>query len=86
MEVIRCGACNKKLAEAEYIRLSIKCPRCGALNILKAVEPLIRACPEFCVNGVGLKVGHPFFKLDSKAIERRFPIANGHRPFLTDVS
>ena len=45
-----------------------------------------RACPEFCVNGAGLKVGHPLFKLDSKASQRRFPIANGHGPFLTDVS
>ncbi|MDR1423490.1 MAG: Com family DNA-binding transcriptional regulator [Azoarcus sp.] len=29
---IRCGSCNRKLAEAEYIRLAIKCPRCGTLN------------------------------------------------------
>jgi hypothetical protein len=24
------------------------------------------ACPEFCVNGIGLNVVHPVFKLDSK--------------------
>lgn len=39
MEVIRCSSCNKKLAEADYRQLSIKCPRCGAINNLKAVEP-----------------------------------------------
>ncbi len=39
METIRCGHCHKKLAEALYIRLSIKCPRCGTLNLLKAAEP-----------------------------------------------
>lgn len=38
MEIIRCGACNKKLAEAEYTRLSIKCPRCGAINQVKAAS------------------------------------------------
>ena len=38
MEEIRCSNCNKKLAEAEYTRLAIKCPRCGAMN-LKATEP-----------------------------------------------
>jgi phage FluMu protein Com len=38
MEVIRCGNCNKKLAEADYIRLSIKCPRCGAINQMKAAS------------------------------------------------
>lgn len=43
MEVVRCCKCNKKLAEADYIRLAIKCPRCGAINVLKAVEPLYRA-------------------------------------------
>ncbi|WP_373691490.1 Com family DNA-binding transcriptional regulator [Azonexus sp.] len=39
METIRCTECNKKLAEAEYLSLSIKCPRCGHLNNLKAGEP-----------------------------------------------
>lgn len=41
METVRCGSCGKKLAEAEYIRLSIKCPRCGVINQLKVTEPLI---------------------------------------------
>lgn len=36
MEEIRCGSCNRKLAEGEYIRLAIKCPRCGAVNQLSA--------------------------------------------------
>ena len=39
METIRCGGCNRKLAEAEYIRLSIKCPRCGAINQMRAASP-----------------------------------------------
>jgi phage FluMu protein Com len=43
METIRCGQCDRKLAEADYIRLSIKCPRCGAINQMKAQEPLTRA-------------------------------------------
>ena len=38
METVRCGQCNKKLAEAEYFRLSIKCPRCGTLNQVKAAS------------------------------------------------
>ena len=38
MEEIRCFSCNKKLAEAEFIRIAIKCPRCGVLN-QKASEP-----------------------------------------------
>ncbi|WP_407942360.1 Com family DNA-binding transcriptional regulator [Methylomonas rapida] len=43
METIRCGHCDRKLAEAQYLRLAIKCSRCGTLNDLKAVEPLTRA-------------------------------------------
>ncbi|QDL55948.1 Com family DNA-binding transcriptional regulator [Rhodoferax aquaticus] len=39
MEVIRCGQCQRKLAEAQYTRLEIKCPRCGTLNILRAMSP-----------------------------------------------
>ncbi|HHV48636.1 MAG TPA: Com family DNA-binding transcriptional regulator [Rhodocyclaceae bacterium] len=39
MKEVRCKNCNRKLAEAEYIRLDIKCPRCGAMNNLKACEP-----------------------------------------------
>ncbi|WEE79564.1 MULTISPECIES: Com family DNA-binding transcriptional regulator [Comamonas] len=36
MNEIRCGSCRRKLAEGEYIRLTIKCPRCGAFNQLSA--------------------------------------------------
>ncbi|MFZ5582022.1 Com family DNA-binding transcriptional regulator [Azospira sp. APE16] len=39
MKEIRCSSCNKKLAEADYRRLAIKCPRCGVMNDLKATEP-----------------------------------------------
>jgi len=42
MLVVRCKQCCKKLAEAEFTRLSIKCSRCGHLNQLKATEPLIQ--------------------------------------------
>jgi len=42
MLVVRCNQCRKKLLEAEFIRISIKCPRCGYLNQLKAAEPLIQ--------------------------------------------
>lgn len=39
METVRCGACNRKLAEAVFTRLAIKCPRCGTMNQVKAIEP-----------------------------------------------
>lgn len=39
MVEIRCGACYKKLGEGEYRRINIKCPRCGALNVLRAESP-----------------------------------------------
>lgn len=39
LETIRCGKCNRKLAEAEYRRIAIKCPRCGTLNIQRAASP-----------------------------------------------
>ncbi|MEO8119538.1 MAG: Com family DNA-binding transcriptional regulator [Rhodoferax sp.] len=39
MQEIRCGQCQRKLAEAEFVRLSIKCPRCGTLNDVRAMSP-----------------------------------------------
>lgn len=36
LEEIRCGACARKLGMGCYTQLEIKCPRCGALNILRA--------------------------------------------------
>ncbi|MDO8654177.1 MAG: Com family DNA-binding transcriptional regulator [Undibacterium sp.] len=42
MQDIRCGNCHKKLAEGEYRRLNIKCPRCSTLNQLSAAS----ATPE----------------------------------------
>jgi len=36
---IRCGACRRKLGEGVYTHLSIKCPRCGTINQLRAVRP-----------------------------------------------
>ena len=41
MEIVRCGKCRRNLAEAVFTKLSIKCPRCGVINQLKAIEPLI---------------------------------------------
>lgn len=32
MQDIRCGKCGKKLAEADYNRLAIKCCRCKTVN------------------------------------------------------
>lgn len=40
---IRCGQCGRKLAAGRYIEISIKCPRCGTLNHLRATEPLTSA-------------------------------------------
>lgn len=40
MQEIRCGQCNKKLAEADFIQLNIKCPRCGTFNRLSAGSAL----------------------------------------------
>ncbi|HHT8972179.1 TPA: Com family DNA-binding transcriptional regulator [Burkholderia cenocepacia] len=37
---IRCGSCNRKLGAGEYIRLTIKCPRCRAMNVLRAERPV----------------------------------------------
>lgn len=39
METIRCTNCKRKLAEAIYTQLNIKCPRCKTIT-QKAVEPL----------------------------------------------
>ncbi|MBU59749.1 MAG: Com family DNA-binding transcriptional regulator [Alcanivorax sp.] len=37
---IRCTRCHRKLAEAVFTWISIKCPRCGHLNTQqKAHEP-----------------------------------------------
>ncbi len=39
MTEIRCGQCDKKLGEGIYLVLSIKCPRCGTMNSLRAESP-----------------------------------------------
>ena len=40
IETVRCAKCQRKLAEAAgYLHLSIKCPRCGGINILRAISP-----------------------------------------------
>lgn len=41
MQEIRCGQCNKKLAEGVFTRLSFKCGRCHTLNhFTEGHEPL----------------------------------------------
>lgn len=42
MQEVRCGHCQRKLAEAEFVRLKIKCARCGTLNDVRAIEPPTR--------------------------------------------
>ncbi|WP_449246446.1 Com family DNA-binding transcriptional regulator [Desulfarculus baarsii] len=37
----RCGSCNRLLAKGEALNLAIKCPRCGAINHLRAVSPIV---------------------------------------------
>ncbi|HCR11895.1 MAG TPA: Com family DNA-binding transcriptional regulator [Solidesulfovibrio sp.] len=39
MREIRCGSCNRLLAKGEAVELSIKCPRCGTMNLLRAASP-----------------------------------------------
>lgn len=39
MQEIRCGQCARKLGQGDYAHLVIKCPRCGALNDLRAASP-----------------------------------------------
>lgn len=50
MREIRCEACSRKLAEGEFIRLAIKCPRCKTLNHLNAESAMsaksVRTQPE----------------------------------------
>ena len=45
-----------------------------------------RACTDFCVNGIALKLRDAAFELDGKAVERRLPIMDWKRPFFTDVA
>ncbi|NDY57331.1 Com family DNA-binding transcriptional regulator [Desulfovibrio sulfodismutans] len=39
MQEIRCGECGRLLGKGEAIRLSIKCPRCGTVNHVRAASP-----------------------------------------------
>ena len=36
---IRCAHCGRKLGEGYALVLSIKCPRCGTYNTLRAARP-----------------------------------------------
>jgi phage FluMu protein Com len=39
LEVVKCASCFKKLAMVEgYVRLEIKCGRCGTLNSMRAAS------------------------------------------------
>lgn len=47
---IRCGNCNRLLARGYALALTIKCPRCGQFNHVRAKSPIAegpRASPEF---------------------------------------
>lgn len=39
MQEIRCGQCARKLGQGSYLHLVIKCPRCGAMNHMRAASP-----------------------------------------------
>jgi phage FluMu protein Com len=39
MEEIRCKQCNRLLAKGTALEITIKCPRCGAYNSLRAARP-----------------------------------------------
>ncbi|WP_239222881.1 Com family DNA-binding transcriptional regulator [Comamonas aquatica] len=66
MQEIRCGNCRRKLAEGEYIRLAIKCPRCGAFNQLSAqsATPEHHRVPEAEIND---KPHHPLDRRQAPA-------------------
>lgn len=49
MKTIRCAQCNRKLAEATFCSLSIKCPRCGAMNHLRVENPCQHAGERPCL-------------------------------------
>ena len=44
------------------------------------------ACQIFCVNGVSVVNGESIAELNGKTSQRRFPVADRHRPFLADVA
>jgi phage FluMu protein Com len=48
VQEIRCGYCSRKLGVGEYVKLQIKCPRCGTLNHFRAAShaPEHRGAPE----------------------------------------
>lgn len=58
MKDVRCGNCNKKLAQASYIEIQIKCPRCRTLNHLKATEPLNLNAKSVDFGGLNVKTNH----------------------------
>lgn len=39
-EEVRCGNCNRLLAKGIALALTIKCPRCGAFNTVRAPSPV----------------------------------------------
>lgn len=51
MQDIRCGSCNRKLGAGEYVRLTIKCPRCGN-EYSEGREPLTRRPPSLRYKGL----------------------------------
>ena len=58
---IRCGHCNKMLARGTALDLSIKGPRCGTINTMRAMRP-----------GSAPHDGHR--SLNNEEIDRRQPV------------
>ena len=58
---IRCGNCGRLLAKGTALDLSIKCPRCGAINHVRATRP-----------GSEPHDGHG--SLNNEKIDRRQPV------------
>ena len=58
---IRCGHCNKMLAKGTALDLSIKYPRCGTINTMRAMRP-----------GSEPHDGHR--SLNNEEIDRRQPV------------
>ena len=56
------------------------------MRVPESAKPVVRACQIFCVNGVSVVNGESIAELNGKTSQRRFPVADRHRPFLADVA
>ncbi len=51
MECVRCNSCDKLLAKAVFIKISIKCGRCKTVNIFEHQLSAESECLEHLLNG-----------------------------------